>query len=206
LGAGRNEGLGRAGPRGRPGRPDAMTPPYEALRGARLIATLPSPEENGGWFHQAAQQQIAALRRCGAEVFPFDVSYVHKGDLGMLFRQLGPLHAFRPEMVLATPMATHALHCKTGNIVAGDGRYVPNNLFIDSLKLPTVLIWDAMAQLFTALGVPSLDPARSRIGVLADLRAQINDPLCFHVAFDQEHVDVLRRLGVLTTPNVRVRL
>lgn len=189
-----------------------MTPPYDALRGARIIATLPSPHENGGWFHQAAQQQIAGLRRHGAEVFPLDVSYVHAsnpglgGNLGLLFRQLPALHDFRPEIVLSTPTATHALHCKTGNIVTGDGRYVPNNLFIDSMKLPTVLVWDAMGQLFTALGLPSLDPEKSRSGVLADLRAQINDPLCYHIAFDQEHVDVLRSLGVLTTPQVRVRL
>lgn len=183
-----------------------MTPPYEALRGARIVATVPSIEENRGWFHQAAQLQIAALRAHGAEVFPFDVSYAHAGDLGGMFRQMGPLLDFRPEMVVSTPTAMHALHCKTGNIVLGDGRYAPNNLFVDNLKLPTVLIWDTMAELFATLGVPTLDPARSRSGVLADLRAQINDPLCFHCAFDQEHVDTMRRLGVLTTPNVKVTL
>jgi hypothetical protein len=183
-----------------------MAPPYEALRGARIIATLPSPEENGGWFHQAALQQIAALREHGAAVFPLDVSYVHTGDLSLLFRQLGPLNEFGPELVVSTPTAMHALHCKTGNIVLGDGRYVPNNLFIDGLRLPTILIWDTMAELFATLGVPSLDPTKSRRGVLADLAAQINDPLCFHCAFDQQHVDTMRALGVLTTSQVRVRL
>ena len=183
-----------------------MTPPYEVLRGARIIATLPSPAENGGWFFNAAQQQIAALRQHGAHVFPLDVSYVHAGNLALLFRQLNALNDFRPELVVSTPAAVHALHCKTGNIVGGDGRYVPNNLFIDNLRLPTVLIWDAMAEMFATLGTPTLDPERSRTGVLADLRAQINDPLCFHIVFDQEHVDVMRALGVLTTPQVRVRL
>jgi hypothetical protein len=183
-----------------------MTPPYEALRGARIIATLPLPQENGGWFHQAALQLIAAMRYHGAEVFPLDVGYFHNNNLTQLFRQLNELHGFNPEMVVSTPAAAHAMHCKTGNVVAGDGRYVPNNLFIDNLKLPTIFIWDTMADLFTALGVPSLDPERSRQGVLADLRDQLNDPLCFHCAFDQQHVDTLRELGVLTTAQVRVRL
>src|SRR5258706_8509371 len=129
------------------------------------------------------------MRRHGAEVFPLDVSYVHAGDLRLLFAQLAALGDFNAEMVISTPTAMHALHCKTGNIVLGDGRYVPNNLFIDNLRLPTVLIWDTMAELFATLGIPSLDPANSRSGVLADMRAQINDPLCFHYAFDQQHVD-----------------
>jgi len=183
-----------------------MTPPYEALRGARIVATLPLPQENGGWFHQAAQQLIAAMRHYGAEVFPLDVGYFHNNNLTQLFSQLNALVDFHPEMVVSTPAAVHAMHCKTGNVVAGDGRYAPNNLFIDNLKLPTVFIWDTMADLFTALGVPSVDPERSRRGVLADLRDQLNDPLCFHCAFDQQHVDTLRDLGVLTTPQVRVRL
>jgi hypothetical protein len=183
-----------------------MTPPYDALRGARIVATVPAPHENGGWFHQAAQLQIAALRAHGAEVFPFDVSYVHAGDLGLMFRQVGALRDFRPEMVLSTPTAMHALHCKTGNIVLGDGRYVPSNLFVDNLKLPTILIWDTMAELFATLGIPNLDPDRSRRGVLADLSAQINDPLCFHCALDRQHVETMRRLGVLTTPNVKVTI
>jgi hypothetical protein len=181
-------------------------PRYEALRGARIVATLPSPEENGGWFNRAALQQIAALRAHGAEVFPFDVSYVHTGDIRLLFKQISELNAFRPEMVVSTPTAMHALHCKTGNIVLGDGRYVPNNLFIDNLKLPTILIWDTFTELFVTLGITTLDPARSRGGVLADMRAQINDPLYYHCAFDQQHVDTMRALGALTTPNVRVRL
>ena len=184
-----------------------MPPPYEALRGARIIATLPSIEENGGWFRQAALQQIHAMREHGAEVFPLDVSYVHAGDLYHLFNQLGSaFREFRAEMVVSTPTAMHALRCKTGNIVMGDGRYVQSNLFIDNLRLPTILIWDTMAELFATLGLPTLDPAASRSGVLADLRAQINDPLCFHCAFDQQHVDTMRALGVLTTPQVRVRL
>jgi len=183
-----------------------MGPPHEALQGARIVATLPSPEENAGWFFRAAQQVIAALREQGAAVFPLDVSYVHSGNLGLLFSQLGPLNDFAPEVVVSTPTAMHALHCKTGNIVLGDGRYVPNNLFVDGLRLPTILIWDTMAELFATLGVPNLDPARSRRGVLDDLRAQINDPLIFHCAFDQQHVDTMRALGVLTTPQVRVRL
>jgi hypothetical protein len=153
-----------------------------------------------------ALQWIAALRENGAEVFPFDMSYVHDGDVAKLFRQLPPLTAFDPEMVVSMPTAMHAMRCKTGRVVLDDGRYVPNNLFIDNLKLPTILIWDTMAELFMALGVPMLDPAKSRSGVLADLRTQINDPLCFHCAFDQQHVDTLRALGALTTPQVRVRL
>jgi Glycosyl transferases group 1 len=183
-----------------------MTPPYEALRGARIIATLPLPQENGGWFHQAALQLIAAMRHHGAEVFPLDVGYFHNNNLTLLFSQLDALREFRPEMVVSTPAAVHAMHCKTGNVVAGDDRYAPNNLFIDNLKLPTIFIWDTMADLFTALGVPRVDPDRSRQGVLADLRDQLNNPLCFHCAFDQQHVDGLRELGVLTTPQVRVRL
>ena len=183
-----------------------MPPPYETLRGARIVATLPSPEENAGWFFRAAQQVISALREQGAAVFPFDVSYVHSGNLSLLFNQLGALNEFAPEMVVSIPTAMHALHCKTGSIVLGDGRYVPNNVFVDGLKLPTILIWDTMAELFATLGVPSLDPERSRRGVLDDLRAQINDPLVFHYAFDQQHVDTMRALGVLTTSQVRVRL
>jgi hypothetical protein len=183
-----------------------MMPPYGALRGARIVATVPSEQENSGWFYFAAQQQIAALRRYGAEVFPLDVSYAHSGNLMMLFEQMNALNDFGPEMAISTPYAVNALRCKTGNIVAGDGRYVPNNLFLDNLQLPTVLLWDTMAEMFATLGVPSLDPSKSRSGVLADMHAQMNNPLCFHCAIDQRHVDTMRELGVLTTKQVKVRL
>ncbi len=183
-----------------------MAPPYGALRGTRIVATLPPPEENSGVNDGMARSWIEAMRRHGAEIFLFDVGYVHRGDLSMLFHQLGPLAEFRPDMVISTPTAMHVLRCKTGNIVLGDGRYVPDNLFVTNLRLPTIFIWDTMAEMFATLGVPYLDPQRSRSHVLDDLRVQINDPLCYHCAFDQQHVDTMRSLGVLTTPKVRVKL
>jgi len=54
--------------------------------------------------------------------------------------------------------------------------------------------------------VVSLDPKESRGGMLAALRDQINHPLYFHCALDQQHVECLRALDVLVTPKVRSQL
>src|SRR5262249_10282422 len=51
-----------------------------------------------------------------------------------------------------------------------------------------------------------LDPRTSRAGIIEALRDQINNPLYFHCVLDAHHLDTLRALGVLTTPNVKLRL
>jgi hypothetical protein len=87
-----------------------------------------------------------------------------------------------------------------------NGRFLPNNLFVDNMKLPTIVVWDGIAEVFATLGNPSFDPARSIDGTLAALRDQINNPLFFHCFLDQDHITTLRRLGVLTTSHVRHHL
>ena len=178
----------------------------EVFRGARIVATLPQPPDNGGWPYRLALQQIAAMRACGAEVFPFDVGYSARGDMPALYQQIGRLSEFKPEVVVSTPNVTQVLRCRSGNLISRDGWYVPNNLFVDNLGIPTIMIWDTMAYFFNSLRVVSLDPRESRDGVLAALRDQINHPLYFHCALDQQHVDCLRALDVLTTSQVRVQL
>src|SRR5438876_419992 len=42
--------------------------------------------------------------------------------------------------------------------------------------------------------------------IVAALRDQINNPLYFHCLLDSHHLETLRGLGVLTTPNVKLRL
>lgn len=178
----------------------------DVLQGARIVATLPDPVDNGGWPYHLALQQIGALRACGAEVFPVDVTYSARGDLGALYDQIRRLAEFKPEVAISTPNVTQILRCRTGNFTGRDGWYVPNNLFVDNLRIPTIMIWDTPAYFFNSLRAVSLDPKESRAGVLAVLRDQINNPLYFHCALDQHHVDCLRALNVLTTPNVRVQL
>ncbi len=176
-----------------------------SLKGARIVVPMQMPEENRGLFHKVGLQIVEALRAQGAEVMPFDTSYAYKGDLSLMFPQIQALHDFKPEVVVSSG-ALQALHCRTGQVVMGDGRYVPNNVFVDNMQLPTVLIWDGIAEVFAMLGAPSLDPRASRSGVLAALRDQINNPLYFHCLLDSNHLDTLRKLGVLETPNVKLRL
>jgi len=178
----------------------------DIFKGARIVATLPQLADNGGWPHRLALQQIAAMRALGAEVFPFDVGYSATGDMSALYRQVSQLAEFKPEVVVSTPGVMQVLRCRTGNLVARDGWYVPNNLFVDNLGLPTIMMWDTMAVFFNAMRVVSLDPKESRAGMLVALREQINHPLYYHCPVDQQHVDCLQALGVLTTANVRARL
>lgn len=184
---------------------DPALPFRGALKGIRVVALLQMPEENRGLFYKVGLQVIDALRACGAEVFPFDASYAYQGNLTRLFPQVGKLHDFKPDLVISNG-ALQALHCRTGQVVMGDGRYVPNNLFVDNMRLPTLLVWDGIAEAFATLGQPGLDPKTSRAGVRAALSDQINNPLYYHCLLDREHLEVLRRLDVLTSPNVKVRL
>ncbi len=180
----------------------------EALRGTRIVATLPVANEHGGYHHHVAMQQIAALRAHGAEVFPFDVTYSQTGDTRALFSQIGALGGFRPQIALSTGGGgpQQLLRCRTGRITMTDGWYVPNNLFVDHLHLPTILMWDSMVEFVTTLRAGSLVLADSPTGVIARARDQIASPLYYHMAFDQQNVDGLRKLGVLTTSQVRTRL
>jgi hypothetical protein len=176
-----------------------------ALRGARIVVPLAMMHENGGLFHKLGLSIIEGLRARGAEVFPFDMSYVYTGNLVQLFAQMPRLGEFRPDLVVSNG-AVHALHCRTGSVVMANGRYVPNNLFVDNMKLPTVLIWDGIAEVFGTLGLPNLDPELSRDGIIEALRDQINNPLFFHCFLDADHVTTMRQLGVLTTSHVKHRL
>lgn len=178
----------------------------EALGGTRIVATLPIADEHRGFHQHMAVQQMAALRACGAEVFPFDVTYSQTGDARALFGQIRALVDFKPQLVVTTGGPTQVFRCRTGRITMPDGWFVPNNLFVDHLGLPTILLWDTMIEMVSGLRASSLVLGESHSGVLARARDQINSPLFYHLALDQDHVDDLRRLGVLTTPQVRVQL
>jgi len=176
------------------------------LDGARIVATVPLAREHRGFHHHIAIRQIEALRACGAEVFPFDVAYSQTGDSRALFAQVRALSAFKPELVLGTGGPTQVFRCRTGRITMADGWFVPNNLFVDHLGLPTIVTWDTMLEMVTALRDASLVLSQSLLGVIERTRDLINNPLFFHVSSDQQHVDALRKLGMLTTPNVRSQL
>ena len=178
----------------------------EALGGARIVATVPVASEHRGFHRHVALQQIEALRACGAEVFPFDVTYSETGDARALFAQVKALGDFKPQLVISTAGLTQVLRCRTGRLTMADGWFVPNNLFVDNLGLPTILLWDTMIEPVASLRAGSLVLGESRSGVLERARDQINSPLYFHLAYDQQHVDGLRALGVLTTPQVRIQL
>src|SRR5579862_2962168 len=135
-------------------------------------------DENRGLFHKVGWGIVEALRDCGAEVFPFETSYAYKGDLTAMFPQIAALHEFRPDLVISNG-ALQALNCRTGQVVMADGRYAPNNLFVDNLRLPTIVVWDGIAEVFASLGQPGLDPSTSRSGLLEAMRDQINNPLYF---------------------------
>jgi hypothetical protein len=66
---------------------------------------------------------------------------------------------------------------------------------VDNFNFPTVMMWNIMADFFAQLGVVTLDPMPSRPAMLEALRDQINNPLYFNCALDQQHVDTLRALG-----------
>jgi hypothetical protein len=178
----------------------------EVLGGARIVATLPLASEHLTLHLRMALQQIEALKACGAEVFPFDVSYSQTGDSRALFAQVTALAAFKPQLVVTTAGPTQVFRCRTGRITMADGWFVPNNLFVDNLGLPTILLWDTMMEMVAGLRAGSLVVGESRAGVLERARDQINNPLYFHLAFDQQHVNALRKLGVLTTPHVRSQI
>ena len=178
----------------------------EVLRGARIVATVPLASEHRGFHHHIAMQEIEALRACGAEVFPFDVAYSHTGDSRALFDQIRALVGFKPQLVVGTGGPTQVFRCRTGRITMADGWFVPNNLFVDHLGLPVILHWDTMIEMITGLRAGSLALDDSRPGVLERVRDQINHPLFFHLSCDQQHVDALRKLGALTTGQVRSQI
>jgi hypothetical protein len=177
----------------------------EALKGARIVATLPVAGEHSGVHRHMALQQMAALRACGAEVYPFDVTYSHTGDVQAFFDQVTPLAAFKPQLVVGTGSPGQVLRCKTGRITLPDGWFTPNNLFVDHLGLPTILLWDTLIDLIT-IRADSLVLAESQGGLLARVRDQLDNPLYYHVSLDQQHLDAARQLGILTTPRVRTQL
>jgi hypothetical protein len=178
----------------------------EALGGARIVATLPIASEHRGFHHHMAMQEIEALRAYGAEVFPFDVAYSQTGDSRALFDQIRELAAFKPQLVVGTAGPTHVFRCRTGRITMADGWFVPNNLFVDNLGLPVILTWDTMIEMVTGLRADSLALDESHSGVLERARDQINHPLFFHLSWDKQQVDALRKLGVLTTEQVRIQI
>jgi len=175
---------------------------HDRLKGARIVATLPPPEANRGHARTVATIQIEAMRAKGAVVLPVDTAWAYAGDLRSGLRCVAEIADFKPDLALPLPSATHGLIYRFG-LIDAQGWASPNNLFVDQLGLPTILMWDGVIEMFAQLRVPTFEPGASVPGMLARLRDQLKSPLYYHYAFDRGNVEKLRGLGVLETDRVR---
>jgi hypothetical protein len=175
---------------------------YDRLSGTRIVTTLPPREANRGHARTVATIQVEAMRAKGAVVLPVDTGWAYAGDLQSGFKCLAEIAAFKPDLVLPLPTATHGLIYRFGQVDA-QGWASPNNLFVDQMGLPTILMWDGVIEMFVQMRVPTFEPDASVPGMLARLRDQLKSPLYYHYAFDAGNVEKARQLGVLDTDRVR---
>ena len=174
-----------------------MAPPSTPLAGLRLVATLPPPGFFGGLDRRRADDHAASLRALGASVYEFATEAIYWNDRASLDRQIQDIRAFAPDAVIGTQHAGYALQ---GAMVSDpDGLQIaPRNLFLDVLRVPTVLFWDhvlTQAARYTIQRWPK-DPQDSAPGTVSRLKRLLQHPLALHFFPDSGHVAELERMGL----------
>lgn len=166
------------------------------LAGLRVVTTLPPHVWFGGVDYDFAVEMSAELRELGATVFDLDVAGFTCRNETYIQEVLRLLKSFRPDVALALPNALYSLLCTTPE---------QENVFVDILQIPTVLLWDhGLLQLPRQILQPlPATPAEACEGSIRRLRKVLNHPLYFHYSPDRGHIAALHKLGIIDQQKVR---
>jgi hypothetical protein len=160
------------------------------LAGLRVVTTMPPHTWFGGVDYNFAVEMSEELRALGAEVVGLDVAAFNCRNERYIGDAIAKLRAFRPDVALALPNALYSLLCMTPK---------QENVFIDILQIPTLLLWDhGLLQLPKQILAPlPSTPAEASAGAIRRLRKILNHPLYFHYSPDRGHIDAMHKLGII---------
>lgn len=173
-----------------------------SIRGLRVVVTRPPADWFYGLARQYAQLYAEVLRRIGADVLAIPIEPFASGRLEDAKETLDTIERFGPDLAIGLHDAGYALLC---GVRPGPAEPL-ENVFVDRLGLPTVLLWDHALLQFAPLLLGALPdrPDDSRPGCLALFRDRLSHPLYLHVARDSGHREMVHALGVL--PRERILL
>jgi hypothetical protein len=167
----------------------------QALKGLRLVVTMPLSDYWYGRDLALAKDHAAALRSLGAEIFEFETTPFYRQDAATMRRQINDVKLFRPDAAISAPHAQYAAAMRWADEGSTDRTYA-DNVFLDHLNLPTVLYWDHVV---TQAGQPYPNSAKrddSGGGIVERLRALFNHPRAYHFFPDTGHIAELKRRGL----------
>jgi hypothetical protein len=160
------------------------------LHGLRIVTTMPPHTWFGGVDYNFAVEMSEELRAQGAEVMVLDVAAFNCRNEVYVKDIISSLKTFRPDLALALPNALYSLLCVTPK---------QENVFIDILQIPTLLLWDhGLLQLPRQILMPlPSTPEEASAGAVRRLRKILNHPLYRHYSPDRGHIDAMHRLGII---------
>ena len=169
------------------------------LKGLRVAVTIPPTQWFGGIDYNFAIEMSDEMRSLGADVFEVDVYAFALGNKFRIDETVAALRSFRPDVAVALPNSGYVLNCVTP---AGE------NVFVDVLQVPTVMLWDHGLLQFPKLLLNPLphDPQEGRLGSVKKLRRVLNHPLYFHYSPDRGHIEQMGRLGLIDPNKVKLFL
>jgi Glycosyl transferases group 1 len=162
----------------------------DPLHGLRIVTTMPPHTWFGGVDYNFAVEMSEELRMLGAEVMALDVAAFNCRNEAYTKDIIASLKTFRPNLAMALPNALYSLLCVTPK---------QENIFIDILQIPTLLLWDhGLLQLPRQILVPlPSTPAEASKGAIRRLRKILNHPLYHHYSPDRGHIDAMHKAGVI---------
>ncbi len=169
------------------------------LAGARIAVTIPPESWFGGHDRLLSLRESAVLEtEFGCRFHHVDTTPFIVGDVAGQRAEIDALRAFRPQAALGLPNGNYPWCCRT---LSGSRRI---NIFTDILEIPLVLPWDHGLLQFPSMVLWQLPtgPEASSEDAIQRVASRINHPLIHHIAIDSGHVAEMRRLGLLTSPNV----
>lgn len=170
------------------------------LASARIVATVPPKQWFGGQDRRSTFSLMHQLeQRFGTTFYQLDTTPFILGTPAEQQESIESLRAFRPQLAISLANAGYALACSVPR--EGGGRA---NLFTDVLEIPVIMLWDHGYLAFPALVLSPLAqrPEDSGDDAIRRVRDVINHPLFHHFPIDTAQIAEMRRLGMLTTPNV----
>ena len=166
------------------------------LAGLRVVVTMPPHTWFGGVDFNFAVEMAQELRDLGATVFDLDTGgFIVRNEL-YIDGAVEALKSFRPDVAVSLPNAGYALLCTTLD---------QNNVFLDVLQIPTVMLWDHGLFQFPKLALEPLPKtaAEGTDGAIGRLRKMLDHPLYIHYSPDRGHIAALDKLGVIDSRKVR---
>jgi hypothetical protein len=166
------------------------------LAGLRVVVTMPPHTWFGGVDFNFAVEMAQELRDLGATVFDLDTGgFIVHNEL-YIDGAVEALKSFRPDVAVSLPNAGYALLCTTLD---------QNNVFLDVLQIPTVMLWDHGLFQFPKLALEPLPKtaAEGTDGAIGRLRKMLDHALYIHYSPDRGHIAALDKLGVVDSRKVR---